>query len=186
MFFPVLFCRFQILCQLRDELRKNSIIIMEVQKQPVEIPEKIIGEIAEWLDCGMVCFLNPETGKVETTLGPSYDDYYAMDEDEEDSLEAEALSRIDSWERVVRIDSPESWESFQIMEGFVEQALPEECPLRSSLARALKGRKPFSHFKSLVDDSEYRSLWFDFKHKQLVELVRGRVIDALSRKYQSG
>lgn len=69
MFFPVLFCRFQILCQLRDELRKNSIIIMEVQKQPVEIPEKIIGEIAEWLDCGMVCFLNPETGKVETTLG---------------------------------------------------------------------------------------------------------------------
>ena len=101
---------------------------MEVQKQPVEIPEKIIGEIAEWLDCGMVCFLNPETGKVETTLGPSYDDYYAMDEDEEDSLEAEALSRIDSWERVVRIDPPESWESFQIMEDFVEQALPEECP----------------------------------------------------------
>lgn len=36
---------------------------MEVQKQPVEIPEKIIGEIAEWLDCGMVCFLNPETGR---------------------------------------------------------------------------------------------------------------------------
>ena len=175
MFFPVLFCRFQILCQLRDELRKNSITIMEVQKQPVEIPEKIIGEIAEWLDCGMVCFLNPETGEVETTLGPSYDDYYAMDEDEEDSLEAEALSRIDSWERVVRIDPPESWESFQIMEDFVEQALPEECPLRSSLARALKGRKPFSHFKSLVDDSEYRSLWFDFKHKQLMELVRNQL-----------
>lgn len=109
-----------------------------------------------------------------------------MDEDEEDSLEVEALSRIDFWERVVRIDPPESWESFQIMEDFVEQALPEECPLRSSLARALKGRKPFSHFKSLVDDSEYRSLWFDFKHKQLMELVRGRVIDALSRKYQSG
>ena len=101
---------------------------MEVQKQPVEIPEKIIGEIAEWLDCGMVCFLNPETGEVETTLGPSYDDYYAMDEDEEDSLEAEALSRIDSWERVVRIDSPESWESFQIWRALWNRLCRKNAP----------------------------------------------------------
>lgn len=64
---------------------------MEYSKQPTEIREKFICEIDKCLDCGMACFLKLDTLEVETVFGSGYDSHYAVDEDGEDSSEAEAF-----------------------------------------------------------------------------------------------
>ncbi|MGE5394690.1 MAG: UPF0158 family protein [Candidatus Saccharibacteria bacterium] len=63
----------------------------------------------------------------------------------------------------------QSRESFQIREKFVDQI--EDIPFRKRVISALHQRHPFGHFKELVEYSEYRKKWFDFKQKQLEEYV---------------
>lgn len=132
------------------------------------IPEKVINEIAELIDCGLICFLNPETLEIETILGESYYNDYS-------DMRNEVFSKIDNWPQCIEIVPPESWEGFDIMEKFA-LSLPETSNMRQKLLYALERERPFSHFKEIVETSEYRSLWFEFKHKQLMELVRYQLI----------
>lgn len=133
-----------------------------------KIPEKIISEIAELIDCGLICFLNPETLEIETIMGNSYYDDYS-------DIKDEIFAKIDNWQKCIEIVPPESWEGFDIMENFA-LSLPETSNMRQKLLYALERKRPFSHFKEIVETSEYRSLWFEFKHKQLMELVRYQLI----------
>lgn len=74
------------------------------------IPEKVINEIAGLIDCGLICFLNPETLEIETIMGNSYYDDYS-------DMRDEIFSRIDNWPKCIEIVPPESWEGFKIMEN---------------------------------------------------------------------
>jgi len=40
------------------------------------------------------------------------------------------------------------------------------------LANALNNRKPFANFKFIIDNSEYRQDWFDFKQRYLERYVK--------------
>lgn len=133
-----------------------------------KIPEKIISEIAELIDCGLICFLNPETLEIETIMGNSYYDDYS-------DIKDEIFAKIDNWQKCIEIVPPESWEGFDIMENFA-LSLPETSNMQQKLLYELERKRPFSHFKEIVETSEYRSLWFEFKHKQLMELVRYQLI----------
>lgn len=132
------------------------------------IPEKVINEIAGLIDCGLICFLNPETLEIETIMGNSYYDDYS-------DMRDEIFSRIDNWPKCIEIVPPESWEGFKIMEKFT-LSFPETSIIRQRLLNALDRKEPFSHFKEIIETSEYKSLWFEFKHKELIELVRNQLI----------
>ena len=69
----------------------------------------------------------------------------------------------------IRIDKPSAREGFEIMEDFIEEV--EDTKLRDELINALNKKKPFSHFKLIIENSTYRQKWFDFKAKQLQKLV---------------
>ncbi len=43
--------------------------------------------------------------------------------------------------------------------------------LQNKLSNALERRKPFANFKNLIDNSDYRHDWFDFKQSCLEEHV---------------
>lgn len=133
-----------------------------------KIPEKVISEIAELIDCGLICFLNPETLEIETIMGNSYYDDYS-------DIKDEIFAKIDNWQKCIEIAPPESWEGFDIMENFA-LSLPEASTIRQRLLNALERKRPFNNFKEIVETSKYRSLWFEFKHKQLMELVRYQLI----------
>lgn len=133
-----------------------------------DIPEEIITEIAELIDCGLICFLNPDTLEIETILGESYYNDYS-------DMRHEVFSKIDDWGKCIKIVPPEPWEGFNIMKKFA-LSLPETSNMRQRLFNVLERRGPFSHFKEIVETSEYRSLWFEFKNKQLMELVRCQLI----------
>ncbi|MDZ7855841.1 UPF0158 family protein [Sphaerotilus sp.] len=102
-------------------------------------------------------WLNLDTGEVVFVADPG--DLDSMAEDPRDD------------QRFVRIDAIDSWQSFRIMEDFVEQL--GDAALARRLGRALAQRKPFRHFKDeLARHLAQREAWFAFEHAALERLAR--------------
>lgn len=137
---------------------------MEISKYPKELIKRIAGEI----DAGMICFFNTDTMEYDSIMGESYDAYWSGDHDD---LYQEVYEKVDSWEHSIKIEPPESWQSFKIMENFIENCIPDRDPVKSRLWNAISRRKPFQHFKFIIDNSQYRQRWFDFKQSQLEQFV---------------
>lgn len=134
----------------------------------LKYPKEIISRIAQNIDMGMICFINTDTMEYDYIPGEGYD---AFDNNEREDLFREVFDKINSWEHLIRIAPPESWQSFRIMEQFIENCIPDNDTLKKRLWDALDRRKPFRNFKFIIDDSEYRQRWFDFKQSQLEQLV---------------
>jgi hypothetical protein len=149
-------------------------IYAETEEEEIEIPEKykeLVHNVAENIDCGLVCFINPETLELEEipkgmldgfsdfSLNPELDD---EDDDEQKFLHEE-------WESCIIIEPRESSESFKIMERFVDKV--NDKNLKNKLINALNNRRPFANFKNIVESSNYRKEWFAFKQRQLEILV---------------
>ena len=133
-------------------------------------PADLIKDIAEGIDMGMIYFLNTDTHEFERVLSESYDSY----RDDENS-DKEMYDKVESWPNRVRIDPPESWESFKIMEGFIESCIPDGDPAKHRLSEAIARRKPFQNFKSVIDGSPYRQAWFDYKQSRLETFVLNQI-----------
>lgn len=84
------------------------------------------------------------------------------------------------WEKCVEIEPPESYDSFKVMERFTEKV--PDAGLREKLIDALNRRKPFANFKRIVDDSDYRQDWFDFRQARLEEHVYEALKDEIEEK----
>lgn len=128
-------------------------------------PKELIKRIAEEIDMGMICFINTDTLEVESVLGESYNAYG------DDDYYQEVYDKIDSWKNFIRIEPPQSWQSFKIMEDFIETCISEDNSVKKRLLNAISKRKPFQNFKFIIDDSQYRQCWFDFKQSKLEQFV---------------
>lgn len=152
-------------------------IVEEPEEMEPEIPEKyreLVHTVAENIDCGLVCFINPETLEVEEipkgmldgfsdfSINPEFDEDEDEDEDEQKFLHYD-------WETYITVEPRESSESFKIMERFVDEV--NDKNLKNKLINALNNRKPFANFKNIVESSNYRESWFAFKQQQLEILV---------------
>ena len=148
----------------------------EYSKYPVDI----ISDIAEETGMGMVCFLNLDTLETESVPGASYGSYECGDFDEY----YQEVYRKEHWENCVRIDPPKPGESFGIVERFILDCIPDDAGIKKRLWKAVSERKPFRNFKYVIDGSEYRQKWFDFRRIQLERLVTDYLnsldIDALA------
>lgn len=131
-----------------------------------EFPDQLIHDIAEEIGMGMVCFINSDTLESESILGDSY----IYRDSEEFNKEIYAI--VDQWEKFIRIDPMESYESFQIMERFIGRCIPDKDSLKEKLWHDISGPKPFQRFKIRIDNSRYRQNWFDFKQEELEKYVR--------------
>lgn len=127
----------------------------------------MIPRIAEMINCGMVCYLNPETldlaeiphGVMEGTS------------DAEDSLFRNDLKMTwGKWSNVIVIEPLQSFDSFRIMESFADEVIVDPS-FKSALFSSLRQGKPFRHFKYLIDDSPDRQQWFDYKQSMLETYV---------------
>lgn len=129
--------------------------------------QHIIKNIAIELDCGFDCYCNVRTSEIIAI--PSFSQFF------DDEGFKEAFS--DSLEKVkrdkknfIKFETLESFESFKIMERFVEQ-LPD-LKLRLELENVLANKKPFQNFKNKVDNSDFRQNWFQFKQLELEKKVK--------------
>jgi hypothetical protein len=155
----------KILTFLLDEIYE------EPEEEEIQVPDKFlkaVSDIADGIDVGFVCFLNLDTLEVEDIPKDllfeleEYDEDNDKDKDEwYDGMEL----KYPSWENRMSFEPLESHESFEIMRMFTEQLGDER--LQTKLVNALNHRKPFANFKNIIDYSEFRQDWFDFKKHQL-------------------
>ena len=129
-----------------------------------------IREIAQELDCGFDCYFNLKTDEI---IGiPNFSQF----SDEEDFKEAfgESLEKIQKHKKdFIKFEVLESFESFKIMESFVEKLTDQN--LKSELESILTNKKPFQKFKHKIDHSDFRQSWFDFKQKELEKRVENEL-----------
>ncbi|MGO1584625.1 UPF0158 family protein [Mesonia sp.] len=127
---------------------------------------KIIKEIAGSLDCGEDCYLNRKTGElicIPNFSNFGYDEYF------EAVFEDDTRKVAQHPKDFIKFEVLESFESFKIMESFVESIT--ENQFRLDLERILQRKKPFQNFKHAVESSKHRQVWFDFKRKELEKIV---------------
>jgi hypothetical protein len=134
----------------------------------IKLTKDQIKVIADYLDSGLKCYVNKETGKIIYT--PDFDSGYSDEE-----LWAEDMNELEeNWDSYFAIEKMESHESFEIMADFAESVDNRE--LRDNLIRALDKKHPFRNFKWVVDNSgPYRQKWFDFKKQKLIEWVNNQI-----------
>jgi hypothetical protein len=151
--------------------------IYEEPNETVVIPERhreLVRRIAENIDCGLVCFVNPDTFEMEDVPG-------MMVNDPHEYRMLTGMSGKDlnlhhkKWEKCITVEPPESSESFGIMESFIDEV--DDNNLTKRLINALSNRKPFANFKGLVESSNYRAQWFAFKQRKLEEYVWENLIN---------
>ena len=140
--------------------------ILYLENNRAGISEETVREIAEMLDCGHICYLNPDTIETVFVLNPASWEYY-----EESEMDTVNLEKVDSWERRITLTPPESFESFKFMERFVDELPESESSLRNKLISALSHSHPFARFKAVIDSCPYRQEWFDYKQKCLEAYV---------------
>jgi hypothetical protein len=130
--------------------------------------QNIINKLAQELDCGNDCFYNPETK--ELICIPSADLRAMGDEEYYEEVFKDDFEKIKRQKQdLIKIEVLESFESFKIMENFKNELIDEQ--FKKKINEALTNRKPFQNFKYLIDTSEYRESWFEFKHQELEKIV---------------
>ncbi|WP_233886207.1 UPF0158 family protein [Tenacibaculum piscium] len=134
------------------------------------IKQHIVKQIAQELDCGFDCYYNSKTDEIVAI--PNFVQF----SDEEDFKEAfsESLEKVEKHKTdFIKFETLESFESFKIMELFVEQLSDQN--LKSELENVLVNKKPFQSFKHKIDHSEFRQSWFEFKKSELKKIVENQL-----------
>ena len=130
--------------------------------------QNIINEIAQELDCGNECYFNQKTK--ELICIPNADLMAMGDEEYYKEVFKDDLEKVKSQKKdLIKFEVLESFESYKIMEDFKNQI--NDNYFKEKLNEALNRRKPFQNFKYLIDHSEYREDWFEFKQKELEKIV---------------
>lgn len=131
----------------------------------MNLSQEQINEIAELLDCGLICYVNKDTKEIKSVIDSDqfYDDLALWDE---------TLKEIDdNFDKYLKIEKMSSREAYQIMEQFAGTV--EDKEIRKKLTSALGRRKPFQNFKYEVDENEaVRQEWFTFKAHKYQEWVK--------------
>ena len=155
-----------------------SEVDLEKHKPINQLPEKyrpVVNEIAQYMDMGMICYLNRETIALSTI---PLEMYYEVDHCKSADEMKQKLDELYGWQSVEFLDWDNPIEfrpfpsdlSFDIMEEFTDN-LPNDEKLRPKLINALQDRKPFANFGRIIDNSDLREEWFEFKREYLDNLV---------------
>jgi hypothetical protein len=129
----------------------------------ISITAEKIKEIAQELDMGMRCYYHISTGELESV--PDEQKGHFGDEEKfwKDSLKKIKANRM----QYICFEGLESSESFRMMERFTE--FVNDDFIRHRLQQALQNKKPFGHFKVLLQ--HYPSLlqqWYHYKDEQYI------------------
>lgn len=132
--------------------------------------QNIVKEIAQELDCGFDCYYDSKTHEIIPI--PSLSQF--IDEDDFKEAFSDSLEKVEKYKTdFIKIETLESFESFKIMELFIEQLSDQN--LKSELENVLVNKKPFQNFKHKIDHSEFRQSWFEFKQSEMEKIVKTKL-----------
>lgn len=131
------------------------------------LPEKLlrlVPDIAESIDAGLVVFLNPDTLETEEIPQSMLEDTFGLN-DVSDFKDKDEMRAHEKWEKCWVFEPLPSFEAYHLMENFAIQLFDEE--FRDELLDVLNRSKPFVRFKAALEGTEQRQAWFRFKQYQL-------------------
>ena len=135
------------------------------------LSEAELKEISENGLMGMLSFVHKITLEIEAYP----DSNHILDFDDSDEIWQELKEKLDqNIEDYIRVCPMMSYESFKIMEDFVE--IVDDKTLHIKLRQALERRKPFHNFKLLIDNFRYRDDWFKFEMEEAKKYVRKQLL----------
>ena len=160
--------------KILDFLEEEIIISTEGD---VKLPEKysrVVKEIADSINAGQVCFLNPET--LETDELPQEFINEPFNYEMETGMTPDDINpKYTQWEKYITIEPMPSDESYAIMEQFTEQLV--NTKLKTHLTAVLNNRKPFANFKKIIENSDIQQEWFDYKDRRVLNYVKTIIRD---------
>ena len=137
----------------------------------MKLKQSQIREIAQELEAGMKVFINRHDLVIKSIL-----DWEEMIDDND--LWEEEYKKIETeWTDYVEIEKLESRESFKVMQDFAEKVDNNDMKI------VLKGKSPFANFKAIVETSEYRNAWFEFRTLKHEEYVR-KILEIENIEYE--
>ncbi|WP_417889656.1 UPF0158 family protein [Xanthomarina gelatinilytica] len=136
----------------------------------VAMKTKITKEIAQNLNCGLDSYFNPKTDEIISI--PNFS-LIADEEEFQAAFKADLQKVSKNKSDYIKVEVLEGFESFKIMERFVNQ-MPEN-QLKLDLEKALHNKKPFQNFKYSIETSDFRNLWFEFKQNELEKIVMDKL-----------
>jgi len=136
----------------------------------VSMKTKITKEIAQNLNCGLDSYFNPKTDEIISI--PNFS-LIADEEEFQAAFKADLQKVSKNKSDYIKVEVLEDFESFKIMERFVNQ-MPEN-QLKLDLEKALHNKKPFQNFKYSIETSDFRNLWFEFKQNELEKIVMDKL-----------
>jgi hypothetical protein len=132
---------------------------------------ELISSLADSLNAGLTCYLNPDSLEVIEVPKALFDDF---DSENLEDFQSD-LDRVESeWDNCITIEPPEPFESFKFMEQFARYEVQDKS-IQERLIFALSNGKPFRNFKNIVESSSCRQQWFDFHQLCLEEYVRDQL-----------
>ncbi|MCU4175117.1 UPF0158 family protein [Carboxylicivirga sp. N1Y90] len=131
--------------------------------------QKNIKEIAENLECGMICYFNVKTGELKTIINSD-----SWELAEEEAWEEDINEIEENQDAYIEFHGMSSHESFNLMVDFTDMI--DDLKLKERLIKGLNKPKPFRNFKWEIDNSgEYRQQWFDFKSSRYISYVQDQI-----------
>ena len=131
---------------------------------------EIIKKIAQELDCGNDCYYNSKTDEIIAV--PNFSNF-PEEEEFRKHFKTELKTVKKNKADFIKIKSLESFENFKIMEHFTDQISDKQFKLE--LINSLQKKKPFQNFNHLIDNSDFRQKWFDFKKIELERIVENQL-----------
>ncbi len=133
------------------------------------LTEDEIIEIADQLDIGFRCYVNKKTNVL--LLIPNEDKFGGFEEE----MYPDELEELDkNADNYFEIEAMYPTDEFNVMESFIENIV-DDTQTKSNLLAALSLRKPFRQFKDVLDDSDYKDQWFQFKKEKQIEWVKKEI-----------
>tara|TARA_B100000745_G_C19954505_1_gene322401 strand:- start:177 stop:584 length:408 start_codon:yes stop_codon:yes gene_type:complete len=129
--------------------------------------DKDIKEIAEWLDSGMICYYHRPTKTIEYHPDPD-DPYFEPDPWQETIDKVE-----EDWDNYDQFEKMTSNQGFEVMKDFADSLKDSE--FQEKIYNRLYRPRPFQNFKNLIDNSDYRQNWFDFKAKAYIDFTKRQI-----------
>jgi len=141
----------------------------------ISVPDEIIEEIADQLDCGMKCYLEISSCTIVTTIK----DEYCLDSGI-DALDDDINQIKENPSDYFEFQEMESRESFNVMVDFASEITDKEFQAR--IMKSLNQKSPFRNFKFTLDSSDYyRQMWFDYKKNRYIEFVKSQIENELNQ-----
>ncbi len=137
----------------------------------MQLTEEQLSEIVQNLDMGLRCVYLLKTGEIVAVPDFDYGDWSSLDpEDWQEELDKIKANKGKYFE----FKGMTSSDRYHIMADFARTA--DNPRLRDRLEEALDKRKPFRHFRQVVDEIEdYRQKWFGYERQRLLELIMNQI-----------